>query len=77
MKEVLDFLRGLRENNNREWFAAHKSEYEIAKKEFENVCQSLILKIGEFDDKILNLTPQECVFRIYRDIRFSNDKTPY
>ncbi len=77
MKEVLDFLKELRLNNNREWFGDHKQEYEIAKKEFVNVCQTLIVKIGEFDKDILNVKPQECVFRIFRDIRFSPDKTPY
>lgn len=77
MKEILDFLRELRVNNNREWFNAHKADFEIAKKEFEKICQSLIVKIGEFDEKILNVSPQECVFRIYRDIRFTHDKTPY
>ena len=77
MKQILDFLKELRVNNNREWFNAHKDEYEIAKKNFENICQSLILKIGEFDEKILKVSTKECLFRIYRDIRFTHDKTPY
>lgn len=77
MKEILDFLRALNENNNREWFSAHKDEYEFARKKFESICQSLIIQIGEFDKPILNVSPQECLFRIYRDIRFSHDKTPY
>lgn len=77
MKEILDFLRELRVNNNRDWFNVHKEEYDRAKKEFETFTQSLILKIGEFDKEILNVTPKECVFRLFRDIRFTHDKTPY
>lgn len=77
MEEILEFLRALKENNNRDWFNAHKDKYETAKQKFESICNSLILKIGEFDEKILKVSPQECIFRLYRDIRFSHDKTPY
>ncbi|HPT43994.1 MAG TPA: DUF2461 domain-containing protein [Paludibacteraceae bacterium] len=77
MKNILDFLSELKENNDRTWFNEHKNEYESARKEFEQICYSLILKIGVFDEDIKHVDVKDCVFRIYRDIRFSNDKTPY
>ncbi len=77
MNKILPFLEKLRSNNNREWFNDHKDEYELAKKEFEQMCLDLILRISEFDENIGKVNVKECVFRIYRDIRFSYDKTPY
>ena len=74
---ILDFLKELKENNNREWFNAHKDSYLKAKKIFEELVTILILKIGEFDEEVKYLTPSECIFRIYRDVRFSPDKSPY
>lgn len=77
MNNMLTFLKNLQSNNNREWFNAHKNEYEIAKKEFEALCNEVILKIAAFDSPIGKVSVKECVFRIHRDIRFSPDKTPY
>lgn len=77
MKQILSFLKKLHSNNNREWFNSHKEEYNAAKDEFEKIVTELILKIAEFDEVIKNVSVKECVFRIYRDIRFSHDKTPY
>jgi len=76
-KEIIRFLKALSENNNREWFAVNKGWYESVKKEFDVLSSKLILKIAEFDEDIKNVTAAECVFRIYRDTRFSHDKTPY
>jgi uncharacterized protein (TIGR02453 family) len=76
-KIVLDFLSQLKENNCREWFNAHKDLYQQSRKSFEDMVAKLILKIGEFDEEVKYLTPTDCIFRIYRDIRFSPDKTPY
>ncbi len=74
---ILDFLSKLKLNNNREWFSVNKSEYETAKNEFEKICKQLIIEIGKFDKDILHIDASECIFRIYRDTRFSKDKTPY
>ncbi|MDR1543523.1 MAG: DUF2461 domain-containing protein [Prevotellaceae bacterium] len=76
-KYILNFLRELNENNNREWFAANKETYNIAVDFFKKEVAELIVKISQFDPEIKYLTPENCVFRIYRDIRFSPDKTPY
>lgn len=77
MKNILDFLSELKKNNNRIWFAEHKEDYEVARSEFEQICRSLIAEIAKFDTDIQHVELKDCVFRIYRDIRFSNDKTPY
>ena len=74
---TLQFLNKLRENNNREWFRAHKNDYEAARRDVEQLVSFLIPAIREFDPRIGNLTAGQCMFRIYRDIRFSKDKTPY
>ena len=55
-KAILKYLTELSENNNREWYHAHKSEYKEANSEFESLVQALILKIGEFDSSVINLS---------------------
>jgi uncharacterized protein (TIGR02453 family) len=75
--EIIHFLSALSENNNREWFTENKKWFDKCKKEFDQLSTALISKIAEFDDDIKNVEASECVFRIYRDVRFSHDKTPY
>lgn len=77
IQPILDFLKELQENNYREWFNAHKDSYLESKKIYEELITRLILEIGEFDEGVKYLTPAECIFRIYRDVRFSHDKSPY
>ncbi len=76
-KIILDFLYALKENNNRDWFNAHKKDYEIARAQMEQFVDDLISGIRMFDPSLGNLTAKQCMFRIYRDVRFSKDKTPY
>ena len=77
MNNIVNFISLLGINNNREWFNENKELYQSAKSQFDDIIQQLILEIGKFDTRILNATPKECVFRIYRDVRFSYDKRPY
>ncbi|MBQ0025252.1 MAG: DUF2461 domain-containing protein [Bacteroidales bacterium] len=77
MQDVLKFLRALNENNNREWFLAHKSEYLQAKNTFEAFALNLLEGVRKFDDSIGDLTIKDITYRIYRDVRFSKDKSPY
>ncbi len=77
MKEILSFLKGLHENNTREWMEANKSQYLSSKKEFEDIISSLIDNIAAFDPHIIGADPKKCIFRIHRDVRFSKDKRPY
>ena len=74
---LLLFLSELKVNNNREWFAENKQRYEQVRTEFEQMCKELITEISTFDEAIKHVEVKDCVFRIYRDTRFSNDKTPY
>lgn len=77
VQKILAFLSQLKDNNNREWFQEHKDLYDAAKTEFDGLSQHLILQISKFDSDIVNVQAKDCVFRIYRDTRFSLDKTPY
>lgn len=76
-KDSLDFLKDLTKNNNREWFHANKKRYESElKKPFEEFITELLEAYKTIDPET-NITYKEVVFRIYRDTRFSKDKTPY
>jgi uncharacterized protein (TIGR02453 family) len=75
--KILDFLLLLKENNNREWFTANKKLYESALGAFEKLVNLLIPEIRKFDESIGMVAFKDCLFRIYRDVRFSADKTPY
>lgn len=77
MKEILNFLRDLEKNNNRIWFNTNKERYQKVLKKWNAFCESLITEIGRFDADIAPLTIKDCTYRIYRDTRFSKDKSPY
>lgn len=77
MKEIYDFLSNLKVNNNKEWFDKNKDSYLKAKQQFTNIIEVLINEIRSFDPEMPPLEAKDCIFRIYRDVRFSNDKTPY
>jgi len=77
MKTVIDFLSELKDNNNRDWFNENKPRFQEAKLEFEALVNSLINGVAKFDPSVAGLEPKNCVFRIYRDVRFSKDKSPY
>lgn len=77
MQEILDFLSALAANNNREWFADHKAEYKRAEATFNDFALGIIDGIAAFDDSVRGLGLKDCTYRIYRDTRFSADKTPY
>lgn len=76
-KTTLEFLKALKKNNNRDWFTKNKLKYFDAKKDFEVFTQELIEHLAEFDKSLDGLFAKDCLFRIYRDVRFSKDKTPY
>ena len=74
---ILDFLKNLADNNNREWMERHRKDYQDAKQIFHNVVEQLITEIASFDSSLNNVEPKSCIFRLHRDIRFSKDKRPY
>lgn len=71
-KATLDFLKDLKANNDRDWFADHKATFEKEQKIVKKFYESLQNKLKEHDE-IEGMK----IFRIYRDVRFSKDKTPY
>ena len=77
MRETIAFLRELAANNNKQWFDANRARYRVLRTRFEEFTAELIDGIGTFDAEVRGLTPKDCIFRINRDTRFSNDKSPY
>jgi uncharacterized protein (TIGR02453 family) len=76
-KKLLQFLSDLKENNYKEWFHENKATYQTVKTEFEEFLAHTIANIAQFDKSVKTLEPKQCIFRINRDVRFSNDKSPY
>ncbi|GAB1446635.1 DUF2461 domain-containing protein [Flammeovirgaceae bacterium] len=75
-KSTFDFLKQLSKNNNREWFNANKDKYLTAKENVEMFVEGLLAKMIAHDP-IETPTGQKSIYRIYNDVRFSSDKTPY
>jgi uncharacterized protein (TIGR02453 family) len=74
--KTLSFLRSLKRNNDREWFRARKAEYEHhVRGPMVAVIERLAVDFGRFAPE-LDASPKRCIYRIYRDTRFSDDKTP-
>ena len=73
----LDFLKDLAQNNNREWYHDNKKRYEKElKNTFENLVTAAIAEVPKVDPEV-EIPARKAIFRIYRDTRFSKDKTPY
>jgi uncharacterized protein (TIGR02453 family) len=77
LQQYLNFLSELEKNNNREWFDVNRARYKALNEPFQLFAGELIHRIAEFDPQLKFLTPKDCTYRINRDIRFSNDKSPY
>ncbi len=76
--DTFKFLKELAQNNNREWFQAHKDRYEAAQQNTIDFAAGLIKELAKIDAGVnADADPKKCVMRIYRDVRFSKDKTPY
>jgi uncharacterized protein (TIGR02453 family) len=76
-KNALSFLTKLKKNNHKEWFDKNKPQYLQIKADFEELVGKFIKEISKYDDSVKTLEPKNCTFRIYKDVRFSKDKTPY
>ncbi len=75
--QTLKFLSDLKKNNNKPWFDANRARYEAARIDFQNFMQLVIDALQKKDTTITGMQARDCLFRVNRDIRFSNDKTPY
>ena len=76
-KLVLEFLIDLKFNNNKTWFKENQERYRQAKSEFEEFIGILLPRLKQLDESIDVTSPKECIFRIFRDVRFSKNKEPY
>jgi uncharacterized protein (TIGR02453 family) len=75
-KKTFNFLELLVKNNNREWFQANRDMYEASHEEMVAFAAEINQLIAQHDH-IVERSPKRSLFRIYRDVRFSKDKTPY
>ncbi len=73
----MDFLADLKDHNDRDWFQKNKKRYDDARQNFEEFVQALIDNLSISEPILKGLEARTCTYRIYRDIRFSNDKTIY
>lgn len=71
------YLGALAENNEKEWFEAHRAEYQALRDDFTAFVGDVIGEISAWDESVRWTDPKDCIFRIHRDVRFSSDKSPY
>ena len=76
-KSTLDFLKGVKKNNNRPWFENNREKYETARQDVIDFTAELISKLAAKNTTLKSLEAKKCVMRIYRDVRFSKNKDPY
>lgn len=76
-KSTLQFLKELEKNNYREWFNENKPRYEAARENVIEAVAALIKEVNKFEPTLGYPEPKKCLFRIYRDVRFSKNKEPY
>lgn len=74
---TLSFLNSLKKNNNKPWFDRHKHEFDEIRNDFILFIVELIKELNKIDRTIGELDAAKCIYRIYRDLRFSKNKTPY
>ncbi len=78
MTQILPFLTDLAENNNRPWFEANKKRYTAALEEYTQIVTDALAEMGKLGMPVQEgVTAKDCIMRIYRDVRFSTDKSPY
>ncbi|MCR9142836.1 MAG: DUF2461 domain-containing protein [bacterium] len=76
-RATLDFFKQLKRNNHKEWFHEHRPQYEAALADFTNHVSTLIQGARKIEPDLGPLPPKDAIFRIFRDVRFAKDKTPY
>ena len=77
MKQIFSFLSDLERNNTREWFNENKDRYQEALSQFRELASEMIAGISSFDPTLDGIDAKQSIFRIYKDVRFSKDKSPY
>jgi uncharacterized protein (TIGR02453 family) len=74
---TINFLKDLANNNNKPWFDANRDAYQAAKADFELFITKILGHLAEQEPLFKEQQAKDCIFRIFRDVRFSKDKTPY
>ena len=74
---LFQFLAGLHENNNRPWFLHNKPQFDILNEEFIELVAEVGERVRKFDQTLPPFEPKKAVYRIYRDVRFAKDRSPY
>lgn len=74
---TLDFLKKLEKNNNKAWFDKNRDAYEAAKADFETFVEAIKNQLAKIEPALADQKAKDMIFRIFRDVRFSKDKTPY
>ncbi len=75
-KSTFQFLKDIQKNNDREWFNKHKDKYLVSHENMISFCNELLMEMRKHDN-IETSSGKDSLMRIYRDTRFSKDKTPY
>ena len=74
---TLSFLKAIKKNNNKEWFDKNKEKYLSAKENVAELIENFLIEAKKFEKGLAPLSAKDCMFRIYRDVRFAKDKRPY
>lgn len=77
MKSIIDFLTDLSQNNDRTWFEANRGRYKLVKQRMDELAAEFIEAVAAFDPSVEGVQVKDATYRIYRDTRFSKDKSPY
>jgi uncharacterized protein (TIGR02453 family) len=77
LHSTLGFIEELARNDDRQWFGKNKAAYQAARKDFEQFVAAVLEDMAIADSDLAGLKPKDCIFRIYRDMRFSKSKLPY
>ena len=76
-KSTFSFLKNLKKNNDHGWFSENKEKYATAQQNVLEFVEELLAEMSKFDENFAKMDPKKTLFRIYRDTRFSKDKSPY
>lgn len=76
-QSTLDFLKKLEKNNNKEWFDKNRKLYEAAKADYEVFVTAIHAELTKLEPRMAEHKAKDAIFRIFRDVRFAKDKTPY
>lgn len=74
---TITFMSQLAKNNNKPWFDAHKDQYLAVKEDFEQLVTDVLAGLAMMEPAFRDTKARDCIMRIYRDVRFSKDKSPY